>query len=86
MTKILIKSDEKHSFESLKIVKTYYFQYYSKYNQSYTLRCIKDLDDQTKFTFTFPIKNKPYSYTTTIYGHDEAKVYIDDIIQNYICE
>tara|TARA_B000000475_G_scaffold42324_1_gene31620 strand:- start:475 stop:735 length:261 start_codon:yes stop_codon:yes gene_type:complete len=64
----------------------YEFQYYSKYNQLYSLQCIKDVDDQNKFTFTFPIKNKSYSYTTVIYGDDEAKEYIDNIIQNYICE
>lgn len=64
----------------------YEFQYYSKYNQLYSLQCIKDVDDQNKFTFTFPIKNKSYSYTTVIYGDEEAKKYMDDIIQNYICE
>lgn len=64
----------------------YEFQYHSRYNQLYSLQCIKDVDDQNKFTFTFPIKNKSYSYTTVIYGDDEAKKYIDDIIQNYICQ
>ena len=64
----------------------YEFQYYNKHNKLYSLQCIKDIEDQNKFTFTFPIKNKSYSYTTVIYGDDEAKKYIDDIIQNYICE
>ncbi len=63
----------------------YEFQYYSKYNQLYSIQCIKDYDEPNKFTFSFPIKNKSYNYTTTIYGEKQAKEYIDNIVQNYIC-
>jgi len=63
----------------------YEFQYYSKFNRLYLLECIKDKEDSNKYLFSFPIKNKPYNYTASLYGKENAKKYIDDIIQNYIC-
>ena len=61
------------------------FQYYSKFNRLYLLECIEDKEQPNKYLFSFPIKNRPYNYTTTLFGKENAKKYIDDIIQNYIC-